>query len=153
MEDFIRKQVRKILSEAGPETGRLGGSSAEITAAVKLAESNPAKIAHSFSFSEFSPTGSSNSEKVHSLLRYLVSNDNDLMGIIADVKIEGTDVKIFPKKIQYEQDKVYTIPTGRIGHYVKALLIAAGGIGKVNFKKEKQKVVHSTGAYVAVKNL
>lgn len=155
MEDFIRQQVRRVLAEANRETGVLGRTTEQIKEFGTLAESNPAKIAQNFNFSDFSPGGVANKDKAASFLRYLANNDNELMAIIAGVKVEGADIKVFPKKLKYseEEKEEPAVPTGRLARYVGALLIAAAGIGKIKFEKEKRRIMHSKGEYVIIKNI
>lgn len=153
MEDFIRRHVRRILTEDGKETRSFGSTTEQIKEFGNLAETNPARIAQSFNFSNFNPSGKTNNEKAASFLRYLVGHDNDMMGIIESVAIDGVNVKVFPKKIVYGDGKVHVVPTGRIARYVGALLIAASGIGKLKFEKKDRNIFHVTGEYVIVKNV
>lgn len=75
VEQFIRKHVRKILSEATVIRGRVGPGSWDSVSkmAGSLADSNPGEFVKKLGIEGFNPIGSGPEEKVLSLLRAIMS--------------------------------------------------------------------------------
>jgi hypothetical protein len=151
---FIRQQVRKILTEKNDERGISGGRGFEdVKEQVTFAEKSPGVVMERFGVNNYTPPGGSETVKVTALLQRIKGlslNSEDFMLAVDRVEAEGDKVRVYPVMNEVEGVEKPVVATSRLGHYVKAILVAANGTGKVKYDPKVSPIKHRSGEYVVV---
>lgn len=154
--NFIRQHVRKILAEAEGEekTRGLGRTTEEVKGQVEYAKRNPGKVMEKFGISDISfPESTKQITRISEVLKKIKNlslNAEDFGLAVEKVELSGNEVRVHVATDEVEDTSKPRIPTSRLGLYVKAILAAAGGTGKIKYDDSSVTVRMVTGKYVVV---
>jgi len=150
---FIRQQVRKILTEKGERRISGGKGFEEVKEQVAFAKKNPGVVMEKFGIKDYTPTGSTQAAKAAALLLRIKSlslNSEDFTLAVESVDAVGNDIRVVVTKDEVDGESKARIPTSKLGHYLKAILVAASGAGKIKYDESASPVRHLTGEYVVI---
>jgi hypothetical protein len=141
--EFIRAQIRSLLSEEGGKETRTGPASRTALELRGRAYERPKEVLNAFGLLNFIPTGNSSIEKAASILRHLSNNDRSFSAVVSKIEILGSDIQIYPKLIEIEgEDRSEAlIPVNRLAIYAKTLCIACWKDNKIVMDDPKAKQV------------
>jgi hypothetical protein len=130
--EFIREQIRSLISEEGGKETRTGPSSRAALQLRGRAYDRPKEVLNAFGILNFTPTGNSSIEKAASVLRYLSNNDKSFNAAVSSVKIVGSEIHVYPKMIEIEGENYSEalVPVNRLAIYAKTMSIACWRGGK-----------------------
>jgi hypothetical protein len=107
-----------------------------------------------FGVADFKPEGNDGAHRVGTLLLKIKAssmNSDDFFLAVDRIEVEGDAVKVYPARGNVGNESKNIIPTSRLGHYIKAILVAANGTGKLSYDVKKTPVNHVTGKYVVIR--